>query len=387
MKSLARQLFLDALARIDLRVAMLAHINCDGERLRIYSDDLDLRGYTNILVIAFGKASVSMASVVANVLNKRLTAGVIVTNALPEMELGSLANFEIFVGGHPVPNEGSLRGAKRILELLGQRDERTLVIFLVSGGGSALVEKPISDSISLDDLQQLNRLLVTSGATIREINAVRKHLSAIKGGRLAQWAYPARQVTLYVSDVNPGDFATIASSPTGPDDTTVDDVYDVIERYRLLERLPPTIARIIKARELAETPKPGDASLSRSSHHLVMDNEAALKVTEALARERELTVAVDSETIEGYYREVADRLLERLVKLRDANPERMVCLLSGGEVSCPVKGTGIGGRNQEFVLYSALKLPELAAGGEIAVLSAGTDGIDGISPAAGAVAD
>jgi len=194
-------------------------------------------------------------------------------------------------------------------------------------------------------------------------------------------------VTLYISDVNPGDLSSIASNPTGPDETTLEDVYRTIERYDLLPRLPERIARLIRERRLRETPKPGDPIFSRSSYHVLMDNRTALQAAADIAASLGFRVSVDPEPYEGYYRDVADHLLARLVAMREAHVGEPVCVIAGGEVSCPVRGTGIGGRNQEFVLYAALRLPELAAGGEIAVLSAGTDGIDGISPAAGAVAD
>lgn len=388
MKEAARDIFLRTLERIDVRAVVRAQAALEGERLVLCGEVFDLSLYSRCSVIAFGKAALAMASAFHELLGPRLTAGIVVTNAFPpQHDLREAKHFVLIEGGHPVPNRGSLEGAERIMQHLRTADERTLVIFLVSGGGSALIEKPIEDSITLDDLQQLNRTLVTVGATIAEINAVRKHLSAIKGGRLAALAYPARQVTLYISDVNPGDLSSIASNPTGPDETTLEDVYRVIERYDLLPRLPERIARLIRERRLHETPKPGDPIFSRSSYHLLMDNRTALQAAADIAASLGFRVSVDPEPHEGYYRDVADHLLAQLVALREAHVGEPVCLIAGGEVSCPVRGSGVGGRNQEFVLYAALRLPELAANGEIAVLSAGTDGIDGISPAAGAVAD
>jgi glycerate-2-kinase len=388
MKDVARAIFMQTLERIDVHAVVRARATVQGERLVLCDEVFDLSLYSRIYVIAFGKAAFAMASAFQELLGPRITAGIVVTNAFPPQEEPREATpFVLIEGGHPVPNRGSLEGAERILDCLRAADDRTLVIFLVSGGGSALVEKPIEDSITLDDLQQLNRTLVTVGATIAEINAVRKHLSAIKGGRLAALAHPARQVTLYISDVNPGDLSSIASNPTGPDETTLEDVYRVIERYDLLPRLPERIARLIRERRLPETPKPGDPIFSRSSYHLLMDNRTALHAAADIATSLGFRVSVDPEPYERYYRDVADHLLSQLVAMREAHVGEPVCLIAGGEVSCPVRGSGIGGRNQEFVLYAALQLPELAAGGEIVVLSAGTDGIDGTSPAAGAVAD
>lgn len=387
MKHVACEIFLETLRRIELKSVLESHIHRQGARLEVYGEPLDLSDYRQVFLIAFGKASIAMAGVLAEVLTEDLTGAVIVTNALPEEIPSPLVRHPIILGGHPTPTEGSLAAGRRVIELLSRRDERTLVFFLISGGGSALVELPLFESVTLAELQQLNRVLVTCGATIREINAVRKHLSAIKGGRLAERAYPARQISLYVSDVNPGDLSTIASGPTLPDDTTCADVLAVIEKYAIGEKLPRAIAEIVGRGQLQETPKPGDPIFSRSSHHLVMDNRTALEAAATIARERGLVVEVDDRPNEEHYRIVADRLLARLLELGQKHPGEIVCLLTGGEVSCPVSGSGVGGRNQEFVLYAALKIADLSEPMDVAVLSAGTDGIDGISPAAGAVAD
>lgn len=387
MKDLARDIFRETLGRIELKSVLRSHIRRQGTRLEVYGDTFDLTDYRQVFLIAFGKASVTMAAVLAEILAEDLTDAVIVTNALPAEVPAALSRHPIIVGGHPTPNEGSLEAGRRIIELLSRRDEETLVFFLISGGGSALIEVPLFETLTLADLQQLNRVLVTCGATIREINAVRKHLSAIKGGRLAERAHPARQISLYVSDVNPGDLSTIASGPTLPDETTWDDVLAVVAKYEVIKKLPPRIADILSHGRRDETPKPGDPIFSRSTHHLVMDNRTALDAAATMARERECLVEVDDSPNEEHYRIVADRLLARLFQLAEKFPEQTVCLVSGGEVSCPVTGSGVGGRNQEFVLYAALKIAELKDPLDVAVLSAGTDGIDGISPAAGAVAD
>lgn len=387
MKQVARDIFLETLCRIELKSVLKAHIHRQGTRLEVYGEALDLKDYRQVFLIAFGKAALTMAGVLAEVLAEDLTEAVIVTNALPAEIPSPLVRHPIILGGHPTPNEGSLAAGQRVIELLSRRDEQTLVFFLISGGGSALVEFLLFENVTLAEVQQLNRVLVTCGATIREINAVRKHLSAIKGGRLAQRAFPARQISLYVSDVNPGDLSTIASGPTLPDDTTCDDVLAVVKKYALGEKLPPAIAEIILGGHLQETPKPGDPIFCRSSHFLVMDNRTALEAAATIARQRGFIVEVDDRPNEEHYRIVADRLLARLLELGQKYPGEIVCLLTGGEVICPVSGSGVGGRNQEFVLYAAMKIGDLSVPADIAVLSAGTDGIDGISPAAGAVAD
>lgn len=387
MKELAREIFLETLRRIELKSVLRSHIRRQGTRLDVFGETLDLSDYRQVFLIAFGKASVTMAAVLAEILAEDLANAVIVTNALPAEVPTVLIRHPIIIGGHPTPNEGSLEAGRRVIELLSRRDEQTLVFFLVSGGGSALVEVPLFETVTLADVQQLNRVLVTCGATIREINAVRKHLSAIKGGRLAQRAHPARQISLYVSDVNPGDLSTIASGPTVPDETTWDDVLAVVEKYEVRTKLPPRIADILSHAPRDETPKPGDPIFTRSTHHLVMDNRTALDAAATIASERGCLVEVDDSPNEEHYRIVADRLLARLLRFAHEFPDQTVCLVSGGEVSCPVTGSGVGGRNQEFVLYAAVKIADLSEPMDVAVLSAGTDGIDGISPAAGAVAD
>jgi len=385
MKEIAREIFLQTLRRIELRSVLSSFIARDGPRLEIGGEVCNLDDYRRVVLVAFGKASIAMACGLAEILGDDVTEAVVVTNALPATVPSVLARHRILIGGHPTPTEGSLDAARSVFELLAEPDPQTLVFFLISGGGSALVEMPLEETITLADLQELNRVLVTSGATIREINAVRKHLSAVKGGRLAARACPARQISLYVSDVNPGDLATIASGPTLPDDTTWEDVRRTIEKYRV--KLPGRIAEIIFQGKLQETPKPGDPAFARSSHHLLMDNRTALQTAAAIARERGFFVVVDEDPHEEYYRIVADRLLARLRECSAQITDRAVCLVSGGEVSCPVTGPGSGGRNQEFVLYAALRIAEWKDIGDVVVLSAGTDGIDGISPAAGAVAD
>jgi len=384
LKDEARQIFLDTLSQIDLSAAIRRQVSLQGDQLTICGEEFDLRSLTKLLAIGFGKASIRMGREFEHLLGERITAGALVTNAVPQGV--SLNRFKIIEGGHPIPNRGSLQAADEIISLLKSADEKTLVIFLVSGGGSALIEKPVDESISLEDIRELNRVLVTCGAVIREMNAVRKHLSAIKGGRLAALAYPARQVTLYVSDVNNDDISTIASDPTGPDETTLDEFYQVVERYDLLSKLPANIASLISSRQISETPKSDWKVFRNSSRYLLMGNSEALRVARRIAEERGFVVEIADDLVEGHYRGLSDELLSRLLALRDRHPQRRVCLLSGGEVICPVYGNGIGGRNQETVLYLAIKLAGISAVAS-AALSAGTDGIDGNSDAAGAVAD
>jgi hydroxypyruvate reductase len=284
---------------------------------------------------------------------------------------------------HPYPDVRSQDAAEKILQLCKDSDEKTLLFFLISGGGSAMVEAPLDKSVTLADLTELNRVLVRCGATIEEMNAVRKHLSAVKGGRLAEAAPKAHKVTLLLSDVPEGSWATIASGPTLADPTTVETCYEVAARYDLLPRLPASIRALFDERKLKETAKEGAAALQRSLALVLLSNKDAVEAARAAAERRGCAVELELSCDDWDVPRAVDFLLARLAELQKKNEGKPVCLISGGELSSPVLGDGRGGRNQAFVLDAVEKI----AGRGIAVLSAGTDGVDGNSPAAGAVAD
>ena len=248
-------------------------------------------------------------------------------------------------------------------------------------GGSAIAEKPIDNEISLDDLIATYRALVLSGAPIAEINAVRKHLSAVKGGRLALAAYPARQVSLMISDVPDHTLDALASGPTMPDSTNIADCYAIVEKYKLLEQFPASVRELFQRHALEETPKSDDPAFVNARWWPVLSTQTAVDEAGGVATREGFAVEVDNSCDDWDYEHAADYLLGRLRELRK-NVSR-VCLISGGEVTVKVTDGGIGGRNQHFALACALKIP----GENIAVLSAGTDGIDGNSLAAGAVVD
>ncbi len=380
LKESAREIFLNTLAQLDLRLALTRKVSRRRNQLLLEETVLELSRYRQILVISFGKAAWAMAAALRQILEPSFpTHGVAVSHAPPSDEL---PGFATFVGGHPYPNEQSLAAAEAMLAALAKTDEKTLVFFLISGGGSALVEKPLAP-LTLEDLRAVNEALVTCGARIEEMNAIRKHLSAIKGGRLAQAGARAQQVTLLVSDVPAGKLATIASGPTLPDPSTVEDCYAVVNRYRLLEKFPPRVRRLFDERKLVETPKAGAEVFARGRVVLLLSSHdvlhAAHKAAAAVGFGTECDMSPDDWDLEP----AADYLLARLRALQNEAGRQPVCLISGGELSSPVTGTGQGGRNQAFVLTSVPKI----AGQAVAVLSAGTDGIDGNSPAAGAVAD
>ncbi len=382
MRSTAREIFLRALRETSISKAFTRHVQLDRAVLRVGEDLYDLKRHKRVAVISIGKAAYTMLDALHQELGDRIT-GVAVGASDP---VSPLKGFRYFRGGHPLPNADSVRGAQAILEFLRKRrvsKQQTppLVIFLISGGGSAIAEKPISNSITLDDLVATYRALVLSGATIAEINAIRKHLSAIKGGRMAVAAAGAHQVSILVSDVPGNSPDSLASGPTMPDSSRVDDCYAIAAKYSLAEQFPESVQRLFLERRLEETPKAGDPAFAHYRWWTILSNKHAVQSAAAEAARSGFAVEIDNRPDDWDYEKAADYLLDRLRALRQG-VER-VCLISGGEVTVRVADGGIGGRNQQFVLYCAEKI----AGQNITVLSAGTDGIDGNSPAAGAVAD
>jgi glycerate 2-kinase len=294
-----------------------------------------------------------------------------------------LSGWQVFTGGHPIPNAGSFAAGRAILERLARCDEKTLVVFLISGGGSALVEQPLDPSISLADFQALHAALVTCGAPIEEINIVRKHLSATKGGRLAAAAPRSMKLTLAISDVPLGHESALASGPTLPDPSTVLDAARVALSCGLEARLPSPLRSILENHRLRETPKDGDPAFARSHFACVLSVHDLFHAAHH-ACEAEGFVCICDDWTDGWSIEkAADFLLAQLAAQKRANPHHRVAVLADGELRSPVTGGGLGGRNAAFVLACVPKI----AGRDITVLSAGTDGIDGNSPAAGAVAD
>jgi hydroxypyruvate reductase len=304
--------------------------------------------------------------------------GIVASSTAPASQI---RGFRYFLGGHPAPNQESIRAAEAMLKSLGSQDASSLVIFLLSGGGSSIAEKPIDDETSLEDLIATYQALVRSGASISEINAIRKHLSAIKGGRLARAAHPAQQVSILVSDVPDDTPDALASGPTMPDSTSVEDCDRIAAKHGLLAQFPASVRELFQRHALDETPKSDDPIFHRSRWWTVLSNATLIEAAKAEAGRQGFKVEVDNRCDDWDYTRAADYLLDRLRELRK-HSER-VCLISGGEVTVKVTNGGVGGRNQQFVLACAQKI----AGENITVLSAGTDGIDGNSPAAGAVVD
>jgi glycerate 2-kinase len=377
MRLTARQLFEHSLAEASVDRAFERHLDCERGVLRVHQDLYDLNSFSRVLVVALGKAAHSMVRAFEARAGERFE-GIVASSVEPASQA---RNFRYFRGGHPQPNLDSIRAADAILKSLSALPASSLVLYLLSGGGSSMVEKPIDDEISLDDLVRTYRTLVLSGAPIGEINVIRRHLSAVKGGRLAQAAHPARQVSLLVSDVPEGEPAALASGPTMPDPSRVDDCYRIAAAYGLLDEFPDSVRELFEGHALEETPKAEDRAFERSRWWTISSNADVLAACRSEAERRGFVAEVDNRCDDWDYMAAVDYLLERLRSLR--NGSARVCLISGGEVTVKVTGSGAGGRNQQFALASARKI----AGENIAVLSAGTDGIDGNSTADGAVAD
>jgi glycerate 2-kinase len=377
MRVLARHLFERALGEANIDRAFQRHVDCERGLLRVCEDLYDLESYSRVLVIAIGKAAHTMVNSLEMRAGSRFE-GMVATPADPASQV---RGFRYFRGGHPTPNAESIRAGETILKSAAAQNASSLVIYLLSGGGSSMAEKPLDEEISLEDLISTYQALVLSGAPIAEINAIRKHLSAIKGGRLARAAAPAQQVSLLVSDVPESMPDALASGPSMPDSTTVADCFSIIEKHGMLERFPASVRELFQQHAVEETPKSDDPAFLRSRWWTLLSNTSLLASCEAEACRNGFRVAVDNTCDDWDYERASSYLLGRLQDLRRTG-ER-VCLLSGGEVTVEVRNGGVGGRNQQFALACGQKI----ADENVTVLSAGTDGIDGNSTAAGAVAD
>jgi len=386
MRQTAREIFISALNNASIESAFARNLHCERRVLRIGHDLHHLDSYNRVFVVSIGKAAHTMAAALeAQVGSGCFQAGIVASSVEPQSQ-SQIRRFRYFHGGHPTPTAESIQAADAILKSLAALDAASLVIFMLSGGGSSIVEKPIDADISLPDLIATYRALVHSGAPIAEINAIRKHLSAVKGGRLAQAAYPAQQVSILVSDVPDATPDALASGPTMPDSTSIQDCERIAAQYNLVDQFPKSVADLFRQHALnqpalEETPKSDDPAFIRARWWTVLSNQVAIDEAAAAATRAGFAVEVDNSCDDLPYDEAAAYLLKRLHELR--SKVSRVCLISGGEVTVTVRNGGTGGRNQQFALACAEKI----AGQNITVLSAGTDGIDGNSPAAGAVVD
>jgi glycerate 2-kinase len=377
-KKIAAHIFLETMAEIDLRQAMLRKVRREGESLVAGAQSVRMDRPPR--VAAVGKAANRMAAALDEILGGQIERGIVVSPSPPPKRIGA---FQYFEAGHPYPTAGSLAGAEAALRLVSGLSGEDLVIFLISGGGSAMLAKPLDPAVTLADLVEFNRVLVTGGMPIEEMNVLRKHLSAVKGGRLAVAAHPARQLTIFVSDVPDPLPSVVASGPTMPDESTLEECYAIAERRKLTGRFPPSIRRRFEEHTLEETPKPGDPRFENSSYFCLLSSHDAVETARAAAERSGFLCGLAPEPWDGDFREIADRNLAALEALAVEHPAQRVALVAGGEVTCAVSGAGMGGRNQAYVLYAARRIE----GQKRVVLSAGTDGRDGNSPSAGAIAD
>lgn len=382
LKQIAREIFHETIAALDIPSAMRQKLARSGSQILLEDTEIDLATYERIVVIAVGKASVAMARGFADLLGPDFAfEGILVA---PHESIADMRGFKAIGAGHPIPDSGSIAAAHDIVDLLSRCNSRTLIFFLLSGGGSSLIELPLDPKISLEDIRQLNQLLVRCGASINEVNAVRKHLSAVKGGRLAALAAASMKVTLAITDVPVGCESALASGPTLPDPTTVVDACGVIEKYDLYLKLPLSIrSQFAHPGSMPETPKPGDPAFARAHFSLLLTMHDLFHHARQASEARGFVTQCDNSTDDWTIAKATEYLLSEVSRLAHANRGRRVALIADGEVSSPVHGSGLGGRNSAFVLDCVKTI----AGKRMAVLSIGTDGKDGSSPAAGAVAD
>ncbi|HEX3569755.1 MAG TPA: DUF4147 domain-containing protein [Acidobacteriaceae bacterium] len=386
LREAATEIFRRALEECSISRAFSRGVRVDAGRLWVDGEEIAaLDAVKRVRMLALGKAAVPMleALMAAVPLAGRDVRGVLIAPSAPA---NLPEGFEFFAGGHPSPNAESFAGARAALAMMreaAREPEGALCVFLVSGGGSSMMELPLDETIPLEDTVEFHRALVASGASIVEINCVRKHFSAVKGGRLAMAAGAARKMSLFVSDVPEDRLDALASGPTVPDTTTVEECREIIRRYGMEERFPASVREFF-AGEIAETPKPGELE---SAEHVLLSSvelgEAARRAAEAMG----FKAAIDNACDDWPYERAADYLLARVRALRREHAR--VCVISCGEVTVTLPAelpeTAKGGRNQQWALYLATQLREEDA--PIAVLSGGSDGIDGNSPAAGAVVD
>lgn len=391
MRSLAKlrrdalSIFTAAVKSADAGAAIRRVVHRDHETLDVAGHRYDLSQYRNLYVVGAGKASGRMAQAIEALLDKRITAGAVVAKYGSRV---ATKKVRILEAAHPVPDRAGMKAATRVIGLVDKANGNDLVICLISGGGSALLSYPRA-GLSLKDKQETTGLLLDCGATIKEVNAVRKHISQVKGGGLARIAYPATVVALILSDVVGDPIETIASGPTAPDPSTFADCVRILEHYQLRDQVPRPAREVIEKGvrgELPETAKDDDAIFANVTNVVVGNNHLATYAAKERACGLGYHSCILSSYIQGESRDAA-RFHIALAKevLHSGEPiNRPACLVSGGETTVTVRGTGVGGRNQEFALAAALEIEEADG---IVVLSAGTDGTDGPTDAAGGLVD
>ncbi|MGA2402882.1 MAG: glycerate kinase [Syntrophobacteraceae bacterium] len=384
IKKALREIFMAGVRAVDPEEAVKRHVELRGNELKVGGCPYQLKRFKRIFVTGFGKATAPMAKALEQVLGERLTQGWITVKYDHDLPLNKV---RVMQAGHPVPDRAGLEATRFILERLKACTEQDLVMCAFSGGGSALSPAP-RPPLHLSEKQETTRLLLECGATIFELNSVRKHMSLAKGGQLAKIAYPARVVSLFLSDVVGDPLDVIASGPTVPDPSTFADCIRIVERYGLSQKLPASALKLLRdgAGGLTEdTPKEGDAVFETVQNLVVGSNRAALLAAARKAEELGYAPLVLSSFVQGEAREIAQAFtaIGKEIVSSGHPISAPACVLAGGETTVTIRGEGKGGRNQEFALAAALGLEGWP---KIAVLSAGTDGSDGPTDAAGAFA-
>jgi hydroxypyruvate reductase len=377
----ALRIFQAALRAAEPVEAVLQHVRREKEVLIAGQQRYRLSAFENLYVIGTGKASARMAEAIERLLGARISGGLVNT----KHNAGArLRRIEINECGHPIPDRRGVAGARRIARIASEAGPDDLIVCLISGGASALLPLP-APPVTLAEKQAVTRLLLHCGASIHEMNCVRKHISRIKGGQLARLAFPATLLTLMLSDVIGDDLDVIGSGPTTPDSTTFQDARAIFEKYRLWTKLPGTVRDLISS-AAGETPKPGDKIFRKTRHVIVGSNAMAVNAAAEEAQRLGFNPLVLSTHVEGEAREVArvHAAIAKEIRASGRPVSTPACVISGGETTVTVRGKGLGGRNQEFALAAALAIAGLR---DTVILSAGTDGVDGPTNAAGAIAD
>lgn len=383
LRNNAKEIFLAGVEIVKPDILIPHFVSLENNVLKIENHRFQLAEIKNIYLTGAGKASALMAKAIENILGSRISSGHIVTkygHAVP------LKYAFVTEAGHPVPDENGVKGTENILSIVNKASKDDLVICVISGGGSALLTD-IPDGCTLNDLKILTDLLLKSGANINEMNCIRKHLSKVKGGMLSSAAYPARVVSLILSDVIGDPLDVIASGPTAPDPTTFKDALDIIEKYGIKDKIPAGITKILneglnKIRK--ETLKESDEAFRLTTNLIIGNNKLALKKAREKAEALGYATKIITDSLHSDVEDVADFIFSKLIKYRNENPGKKSCLLFGGEPTIKITGDGLGGRNQHLALLMAQKINGING---VVFLSGGTDGTDGPTDAAGAIAE
>jgi glycerate 2-kinase len=381
----ARKIFEAGLEAADPMVSIPRHLRLDGQILHAGQAVYDLTNYKNLYVVGAGKATAKMALAVEQLLGGRISGGSVIVKQGHTVALQTL---QVVEAGHPIPDQAGVNATDAILELLRRTLETDLILCLISGGASALLTSPCA-GLSLKDKQQTTQALLNCGAKIHEVNAIRKHISRVKGGRLAELAYPATVVSLMLSDVIGDAIDTIGSGPTAPDSSTFADCLSIIGRYGVSEMIPGAVRRFLEkgaAGEAAETPKLGKPIFDKVQNLIVGNNQSALWAAKEKAEGLGYHALALSSAVEGEAKAVAvgHAAIAKDVLAGRGRVHRPACIISGGETTVTIEGEGFGGRNQEFALAAAVEIDGIEG---VVVLSGGTDGTDGMTDAAGAIVD